>query len=82
MAKGARNRASGTPTDRRKSNAEYYQRTRDRIILREGELRPSTVLELIECLSQLEPHPADRRIERLQNLYRDLTGEEVGSDRA
>ena len=47
---------------------------RDRIILREGELRPSTILELIDCLSELELHPADKRAERLRILYRDLTG--------
>jgi hypothetical protein len=61
--------------DRKKGNAEYYARTRDRIILRECELRPSTILEIIECLEELELHPADKRVERLEALYRDLTGE-------
>ena len=40
--------------DRKKGNAEYYARTRDRIILRENELRPSTILEIIDCLEELE----------------------------
>lgn len=62
--------------DRKKSNAEYYARTRDRLILRESELRPSTVIEIIDCLESLELHPADRRVERLEALYRDLTGEQ------
>ena len=61
--------------DRKKENAEYYARTRDRIILRENELRPSTIIEIIECLEELELHPADKRVERLEALYRDLTGE-------
>lgn len=60
--------------DRKRSNAQYYARTRDRLILRESELRPSTILELIDCLGSLDLHPADRRIERLVALYRDLTG--------
>jgi hypothetical protein len=64
-------------TNRRQSNAEYYERTRDRIILRESELRPSTILELLDCLGDLDPHPADRRIGRLRQLYLDLTGHEA-----
>lgn len=60
--------------DRKASNAAYYARTRERFILRAGELRPSTIVELIDCLSELELHPADTRIERLAGLYRDLTG--------
>ena len=61
--------------DRKKENAEYYARTRDRIILRENELRPSTIIEIIECLEELELHPTDKRVERLEALYRDLNGE-------
>jgi hypothetical protein len=60
--------------DRKKSNAEYYARTPDRLILRERELRPSTILELIACLGELDLHSADHRIARLTALYRDLTG--------
>jgi hypothetical protein len=59
--------------DRKKGNAEYYARTRDRIILRENELRPSTIIEIIDCLEDLELHPADKRVERLKALYVDLT---------
>lgn len=40
-------------------------------------LRPSTIVELEDCLSDLQLHPADRRIERLVQVYRDLTGEEL-----
>lgn len=61
---------------KRQSNADYYARTRDRIILRESELRPSTILELLDCLRDLDRHPADRRVERLTQLYVDLTGNE------
>jgi hypothetical protein len=60
--------------DRKRGNAEYYARTRDRIILRENELRPSTIIEIIECLESVELHPADKRVARLEALYRDLTG--------
>ena len=60
--------------NRRAANADYYRRTRDRIILRESELRPSTILEIIDCLGSLDLHPIDHRIERLVALYRDLTG--------
>jgi hypothetical protein len=63
--------------DRRAANAEYYRRTRDRLILRASELRPSTILEIIDCLGSLELHPADHRIERLVTLYRDLTGNDL-----
>ena len=59
--------------DRRRSNADYYQRTKDRIILRDSELQPSTILEIIDCLSALDLHPADHRVERLVELYRELT---------
>jgi hypothetical protein len=59
------------------SNRRYYESHRDRIILRESELRPSTILELIDCLGDLDPHPADRRIGRLRQLYLDLTGHEA-----
>jgi hypothetical protein len=62
--------------DRRRSNADYYQRTKDRIILRRDELRPSTILEIIDCLGALDLHPADHRTERLAELYRELTGHE------
>jgi hypothetical protein len=62
--------------DRRRGNAEYYARTRDRIILRENELRPSTIIEIIECLESVELHPADKRVARLEALYRDLTGDD------
>jgi hypothetical protein len=57
-------------SDRRASNSGYYERTRDRLILRESELRPTTILELIDCLRDLPPHPADKRIARLEDLYR------------
>ena len=67
-------------TDRRKANSDYYERTRDRIILRESELRPSTIVELIDCLRDLPLHQADRRIIRLEELYRDLTGEAPPAD--
>lgn len=60
--------------DRRRSNAEYYARTRDRLILRESELRPSTILEILDCLESLDLHPADGRIKRLEALYRDIAG--------
>ena len=60
---------------KREWNAEYYRRNRDRIILREGELQPSTIIELIACLESLDLHPADRRVARLKVLYRSLTGE-------
>ncbi len=60
--------------DRRKSNAEYYARNRDRLILRESELRPSTILEILDCLESLELHPVDGRIKRLEALYLDITG--------
>ncbi|MBI4923017.1 MAG: hypothetical protein HY834_14830 [Devosia nanyangense] len=59
---------------KRDANAAYYQRTRDRLILRESELRPSTILELLDCLGDLDLHPADKRVERLRQLYFDLTG--------
>jgi hypothetical protein len=62
--------------DRRASNRDYYERTKDRLILRESELRPTTILELIDCLRDLSLHPADKRIARLKELYRDLTGNE------
>ena len=62
--------------NRRKANSQYYERTRDRLILRESELRPTTILELIDCLRDLPPHPADKRIARLEQLYRDITGNE------
>jgi hypothetical protein len=62
--------------DRRESNRAYYARTSARLILRESELRPSTILELIDCLRDLPLHPADKRIARLEELYRDLTGNE------
>lgn len=63
--------------DRKRGNAEYYARTRDRIVLRESELRPSTILEIIECLETLELHPSDKRVSRLEALYVDLTGERL-----
>lgn len=49
---------------------------RDRIILRESELRPSTILELIDCLGDQEPHPHNKRIERLERLFVELAGVE------
>jgi hypothetical protein len=66
--------------DRRASNRDYYERTKDRLILRESELRPTTILELIDCLRDLPAHPADKRIPRLEQLYRDLTGSEPPAD--
>lgn len=67
--------------DRRASNARYYAAHSDRIILRESELRPSTILELIDTLADLDLHPADKRIERLEQLYFDLMGTEPGISR-
>lgn len=58
--------------NKREANAHYYAAHRDRIILRESELRPSTILELIDCLADRDPH--DKRIERLERLFVDLTG--------
>jgi len=55
--------------------------TRDRIILRASELRPSTILELFDCLSELALHPAGRRIERLEALYREVPGKELRQGR-
>lgn len=46
------------------------------LILRERELRPSAILELIDCLGDQEPHPRDKRIERLERLFVQLTGVE------
>lgn len=66
--------------DRRASNARYYADNRDRIILRESELRPSTIRELIDCLSDQEPHGGDKRIARLEQLYVDLSGESPAAD--
>lgn len=63
--------------NKRASNAKYYAAHRNRLIFREEELRPSTILELIDCLRELDLHPADRRIERLSHLYFDLTGAEA-----
>ena len=58
------------------SNRRYYEAHRDRIILRESELRPSTIVELIDCLTEVGLHPADKRVERLRQLYADITGSE------
>jgi hypothetical protein len=62
---------------KREHNARYYAAHSDRLILRESELRASTVLELLDCLRDLDLHPADKRIGRLEELYRDLTGEDL-----
>lgn len=62
--------------NKREANARYYAAHRDRIILRESELRPSTILELIDCLEDQETHPHDRRLERLERLFIELTGTE------
>ena len=61
------------------SNRDYYERTRERIILRESELRPSTIAELVDCLEAQDPHPGDKRVGRLRQLYLALTGEELGA---
>jgi hypothetical protein len=58
----------------REANARYYATQRDRIILRESELRPSTILELIDCLEDQDPHPRDKRVDRLERLFVELTG--------
>lgn len=68
-------------TQRRDANRRYYERTRDRIILRESELRPSTIVELIDCLREQELDPADHRIDRLIQLYHDLTGQDPDRQR-
>ena len=60
--------------NKREANARYYATHRDRIILRESELRPSTILELINCLEEQDPHPHDKRLERLERLFIELTG--------
>ncbi|MBN9310336.1 MAG: hypothetical protein J0I99_15850 [Devosia sp.] len=60
--------------DKREANARYYAAHRDRIILRESELRPSTILELIDCLEDQELHAHDKRVERLERLFVELTG--------
>lgn len=60
--------------NKREANARYYAAHRDRIILRESELRPSTILELIDCLEDQDPHPHDKRVERLGCLFVVLTG--------
>lgn len=65
-----------TGINKREANARYYAAHRDRIILRESELRPSTILELIE---EQEPHPHDKRLERLERLFVELTGSEPES---
>jgi hypothetical protein len=51
--------------NKREANARYYAAHRDRIILRDRELGPSTILELVDCLGDQELRPHDRRIERL-----------------
>lgn len=66
----------GIEMNMREANARYYAAHRDPIILRESELRPSTILELIDCLGDQVPHPHDRRIERLERLFVELTGTE------
>lgn len=63
-------------SSKRQSNADYNARTRDRIILRDRELRPSTFLELLDCLGDFDRRPADKRADRLTRLYIDLTGKE------
>ena len=62
--------------NKREANARYYAAHRDRIILRESELRPSTILELIDCLEDQETYPHDKRLERLERLFIELTGTE------
>lgn len=62
--------------NKREANARYHAAHRDRIILRESELRPSAILELIDCLGDQEPHLLDKRIERLERLFVELTGVE------
>ena len=39
---------------RRESNLRYYQANRECIILRESELRPSKIIELLDCLREQE----------------------------
>jgi hypothetical protein len=68
--------------DKREANARYYAAHSDRIILRESELRPSTILELIDCLGELDLHPHDKRLERLEQLFFDLTGTEASHSSA
>jgi hypothetical protein len=51
--------------NKREANARYNAAHRDRIILRDRELGPSTILELVDCLGDQELRPHDRRIERL-----------------
>ena len=62
--------------DRREAKRQCCERTRDRLILREDELRPATILELIDCLRDLPLHSADKRMARLEQVYRDFTGRE------
>lgn len=57
--------------NKREANARYYAAHRDRIILRESELRPSTILD---CLGDQELRLHDKRLERLERLFVELTG--------
>ena len=49
---------------------------RESVTLRFTELRPSTIAEIIDCLS--EQNPVDARIFSLRNLYKSLRGKELG----
>lgn len=64
-------------TGKSESNARYYAKTRHRIILRESELQPSTIEEIVDNLLELPLHASDKRVSRLQALYCELTGKEL-----
>jgi hypothetical protein len=49
---------------------------RESVTLRFTELRPSTIAEIVDCLS--EQNPVDARIFSLRNLYKSLRGKELG----
>ena len=49
---------------------------RESVTLQFTELRPSTIAEIIDCLS--EQNPVDARIFSLRNLYKSLRGKELG----
>jgi hypothetical protein len=63
-----------TKTER---NKEYWQRTKNRIILREEELTPHAVKVLYHELKEQELSNQDRRCEKLKSLYERMTGEEI-----
>lgn len=49
---------------------------RESVVLLFSELRPSTIAEIIDCLT--EQNPLDARVFSLRNLYQSITGKELG----